>query len=207
MSNERDTQYRPARVSPPGSTVLDLLEEANITPEAFAAKHAYPLSALVKILCGEAPVGAREAALFATHLGGTCEFWLARERQYRGALAEKPVASDATREPEYEYVVQGHYGCHGWEELMAHETRAAASVACSNYDLNEPHVPHRVVKQRVVETEPATGTIVLDLVVGDLADGHAKLDYIINDGSLRDALSAWGLEVKQITVRDRHDRV
>lgn len=55
-----------------------------------------------------------------------------------------------SEEPKYEYIVQGDYQ-QGWEDLTAHETRAAAVAECNVYNTEEPELRHRVVR-RLEET-------------------------------------------------------
>ncbi len=45
-----------------------------------------------------------------------------------------------------EYVVQGHYGDHGWEDVDAHDNKADAEQSRLIYDQNEPQFAHRIRK-------------------------------------------------------------
>lgn len=47
-----------------------------------------------------------------------------------------------------EYIVQGLYGHHGWEDLTAENTLSEAHAQRRVYDANEP-APHRVITRRV----------------------------------------------------------
>ena len=55
--------------------------------------------------------------------------------------------------PGYEFIVQGHYGSHGWEDLTAHDNRLDAINERKVYDANESY-PHRVIARRVVRQNP-----------------------------------------------------
>ena len=58
------------------------------------------------------------------------------------------------RKYDYEYIVQGNYG-YGWDDLTAHDTRAAARAERKVYDANES-TPHRVIARRVLRQRVAS---------------------------------------------------
>lgn len=43
-----------------------------------------------------------------------------------------------------EYVIQGHYGPTGWEDLTAAEDSVEAVNLLLDYNVNEPGIPHRI---------------------------------------------------------------
>lgn len=47
----------------------------------------------------------------------------------------------------YLWIVQGHYGFHGWEDLTAAENRQEALGYLRDYRVNEPG-PHRLIQRR-----------------------------------------------------------
>lgn len=52
----------------------------------------------------------------------------------------------------YEYVVQGNYGVHGWEDLTAEDSLKEAHAQRRVYDANDP-APHRVITRRVLNKQ------------------------------------------------------
>ena len=48
----------------------------------------------------------------------------------------------------YLWIVQGHYGFHGWEDVTASETWQEARADLRSYRENEPQYPHRLIQRR-----------------------------------------------------------
>jgi len=88
MANELRTQYRPDYVSPPGATLLDILEERGMTQNELAKRMGRTPKLINEIVKGKAPI-TEETALQLEHaLGVPASFWNNRERAYRESLAE-----------------------------------------------------------------------------------------------------------------------
>lgn len=83
---ETKTQYLPHTVSPPGSTLLDLLEERQISQAELARRMGRPVKTVNEIARGKAAITPETALQLEVVLGASAEFWNARERDYRAFL-------------------------------------------------------------------------------------------------------------------------
>ena len=83
------TQFAPKWVSPPGDTILDRLEELGWTQSEFAQRTDYSKKHINRIVHGKAPISKEAAFRFERVLGGSANFWLSREAQYRVAVARQ----------------------------------------------------------------------------------------------------------------------
>lgn len=81
--------FQPDWVSPPGDTISDALAEQDLTQAEFAARTGFTRKHVNDLVRGRATITAETAIKLAAVLGGTSEFWLAREAQYRSALARR----------------------------------------------------------------------------------------------------------------------
>ena len=79
--------FEPDWASPPGDTILDLLEEFGWTQEEFARRICYSLEHTNRLISGDAPITEDAALRLSSVLGSNEEFWLKREAQYRDDLA------------------------------------------------------------------------------------------------------------------------
>ena len=80
-------QFAPKWVSPPGETILDLLEERGWPQTEFAERAGYTSKHVSLIINGKAPITEDTAFRLERVLGGTVGFWLSREARYREAVA------------------------------------------------------------------------------------------------------------------------
>ena len=55
----------------------------------------------------------------------------------------------------YLYIIQGHYGAYGWEDVATEETWKEARDRLKEYRENEKGIPHRTIRRR--ELNPARG--------------------------------------------------
>lgn len=78
--------FDPAWVSPPGDTVLDLLEERAWTSVVLAERLGVTPKYVSELLHGKATISAEMAEKLSLVLGSTAEFWLTREARYRSGL-------------------------------------------------------------------------------------------------------------------------
>jgi len=53
----------------------------------------------------------------------------------------------------YLWVIQGHYGVYGWEDLTAAESIKEARGYLRDYRQNEPQYPHRMIQRREANPE------------------------------------------------------
>lgn len=79
--------FAPEWVSPPGSTVADLLEERGWTQQALAQRSGFTTKHISLLINGKAPITEDTAVKLERVLGSTMRFWMTREAQYREALA------------------------------------------------------------------------------------------------------------------------
>lgn len=79
--------YRPDRVSAPGVTLLELLEERGMTQAELAERTGRPLKTINEIVKGKAAITPETAIQLERVFGVSAEFWSQREANYRGYLA------------------------------------------------------------------------------------------------------------------------
>ncbi|MBK1725061.1 helix-turn-helix domain-containing protein [Thiocystis violacea] len=83
---EQTQTFTPNWVSPPGDTIDDLLEERQWTQAELAERTGFTRKHVNDLIKGRIPISAETAARLDRVLGGSVEFWLTREAQYRAAL-------------------------------------------------------------------------------------------------------------------------
>ena len=79
---------------PPGDTILDILEEKNLTLEEFARRTGYTIKHVNRLVRGETAIMGNTALLLNRVLGGSAEFWLSREANYRKAKTRFEESQD-----------------------------------------------------------------------------------------------------------------
>jgi HTH-type transcriptional regulator / antitoxin HigA len=79
--------FAPDWVSPPGSTVADLIEERGWTQQELAQRLGFTTKHISLLINGKAPVTEEIAVKLERVLGSTMRFWMTREAQYCEALA------------------------------------------------------------------------------------------------------------------------
>lgn len=80
---ELSAPFDPDWVSPPGDTILDLIEERGWTQAELAKRLGYTEKHISLLVNGKAPLTDEAALRFERVLGSTAGFWLAREAKYR----------------------------------------------------------------------------------------------------------------------------
>lgn len=75
--------FSPDWVSPPGDTILDLLEERGWKQTELATRTGYTTKHISLLVNGKAPITDETAIKLERVIGGTARFWLTREAQYR----------------------------------------------------------------------------------------------------------------------------
>lgn len=83
------TAYQPTRVSPPGATLADMLEERELTQAEFAVRIGRPIKTVNEIIKGRASITAEIALQLEQALGTPAAFWISREARYREHLARR----------------------------------------------------------------------------------------------------------------------
>jgi HTH-type transcriptional regulator / antitoxin HigA len=89
--------WEPTEVSPPGETLLELIEERGIAQSELARRMGRPLNAINEIVLGVKEITEDTALELERVLGNPAHFWLARESRYREFLARQ---RDASRAPD-----------------------------------------------------------------------------------------------------------
>lgn len=89
---EPSAPFAPDWISPPGDTVLDLLEERGWTQAELATRLGYSAKHVNQMIRGKAPLTESTALRLERVLGGSPGFWLAREARYRGHCARLAAA-------------------------------------------------------------------------------------------------------------------
>jgi HTH-type transcriptional regulator / antitoxin HigA len=80
------TMEKPDWVSPPGHTILSILEERELSIEQFANQIGRSAAVAQRILDGSHTINVELARLLAINLGATENFWIAREHDYRASV-------------------------------------------------------------------------------------------------------------------------
>ena len=92
---KQNLSYTPAVVSPPGSTLAELIEERGIAQAELARRMSRPLNAVNEIVLGTKEITEDTALELERVLGTPAHFWLAREARYRESLARQRDAGRA----------------------------------------------------------------------------------------------------------------
>jgi plasmid maintenance system antidote protein VapI len=82
-----DRTFAPDWLSAPGGTMLDVMEERDLSSKELAALLGYSLDRTERLIAGKESITRDVAALLAEHLGGSENFWFSRERNYRNEVA------------------------------------------------------------------------------------------------------------------------
>ena len=89
MVRRTENQYAPDTVSPPGETLLDILEERDMSQAELARRMGRPHKTINEIIHGKAAITAETALQLERVLGTPANFWNNREQNYRAFLAEQ----------------------------------------------------------------------------------------------------------------------
>jgi len=86
---EHGATFSPDWVSPPGDTILDLLEERGWKQNEFAERIGFTTKHVSHLISGKSSLTEDAAIRLERVLGSTARFWMSREVQYREALAQE----------------------------------------------------------------------------------------------------------------------
>lgn len=89
---EPGSAFAPDWVSPPGDTILDLLEERGWTQQQLADRLGFSLKHVNQLTKGKVPLSEDAAIRLQNVLGAPVGFWLTREAQYRERAALQDTA-------------------------------------------------------------------------------------------------------------------
>ena len=107
--------YKPSRVSPPGDTLCDLLEEKGISQKLLGLRLGRSEKNLSQIVNGKAPITPDLALDLERVLGTPARFWLAREARYQEWLSRDSIPQP--EEADLEWARSFNYSMmasHGW---------------------------------------------------------------------------------------------
>jgi len=79
--------FAPDWVSPPGDTILDLIEERGWTQAELAERLGYSAKHVSQLVNGKASLTPDAAIRLTRVLGSSIDFWLVREAQYRARIS------------------------------------------------------------------------------------------------------------------------
>jgi addiction module HigA family antidote len=99
MTDPAKTEYAPRRVSPPGDTLAETIEELGMTQADLARRMGRPKKTINEIVRGKAAILPETAFQLENVLGVPAAFWLARETAYRTSLA-RSVRQSAVEAPD-----------------------------------------------------------------------------------------------------------
>lgn len=89
MNEQTKLLYRSDRVSAPGVTLLDLLEERGMPQSELAERMGRPIKTINEIIKGKTAITSETAIQLERVLGTPAEFWNQREANYRAHLARQ----------------------------------------------------------------------------------------------------------------------
>jgi addiction module HigA family antidote len=98
MTEKIANQYIPDEVSPPGETLQETLEMLGMSQAELAERTGRPKQAINEIVKGKKEITAQTALQLEQVLGIPASFWLAREQNYREALARHAQIVDLAEE-------------------------------------------------------------------------------------------------------------
>lgn len=84
MMGQNKQLYRPDKISAPGETLLDLLEEREMSQVELAKRMGRPLKTINEIVKGKTAITSETAIQLERALGAPAEFWNQREANYVG---------------------------------------------------------------------------------------------------------------------------
>jgi plasmid maintenance system antidote protein VapI len=87
------TDFVPRWASPPGDTIKDAIDEQRLDPRSLASALELPSDKFDAFLEGDIPLTIRLAERLVATIGGSIEFWMTRDGQYRADQSR--VAADA----------------------------------------------------------------------------------------------------------------
>jgi len=127
---ELSAAFAPDWVSPPGESILDLIEERGWTQTELARRLGYTEKHVSQLVNGKVPLSDDAALRLERVLGSSAAFWLARETQYREHLSRLVAA-------------RAHAGWVGWlDKLPLRELMKCGAIAKRRIDVK--HKPDLV---------------------------------------------------------------
>lgn len=88
--------FEPDWLSAPGGTILDVMEERDMSSRELAALLGFSVERTEKLIAGKEAITRLVATLLAERLGGSENFWLSREKNYREEIARLQISGDTS---------------------------------------------------------------------------------------------------------------
>jgi len=79
----KEKSFHPNWISSPGETIMDILEERNITADEFSKRMGQSIDDVNKLFKGQSPITMDVARQLESVLGSSFSFWIQRENQFR----------------------------------------------------------------------------------------------------------------------------
>jgi plasmid maintenance system antidote protein VapI len=87
-----EANFEPNWMSAPGATIAAILEQKRLTVAKFAELMGCSIDRADKLLNGRTAITRRVAECLASKIGGSAQFWISREEQYRSDIARLQVS-------------------------------------------------------------------------------------------------------------------
>ena len=110
---ELSAPFAPDWVSPPGESILDIAEERGWTQAELTKRLGYTEKHVSQLINGKASLSVDAALRLERVVGGTVDFWLAREANYQNRKAKLEAA-------------KRHAGWVSWLDAATRSTQAGA---------------------------------------------------------------------------------
>lgn len=91
--NRNTKQYMSDFITPPGETLLEMLEERSMSQAELAERTGRPKKTINEIIQGKTIITPDTSIQLERVLGVSSEFWINRESRYREYLAKKESGS------------------------------------------------------------------------------------------------------------------
>lgn len=101
-------------ISPPGTTIVDILDEQELSVEAFAARIGLTVPDAQNLLNGEIALTKTIAKELSEKLGASVDFWLARENDYRSLATSQHAKSISSTKDFLSAFPVGDMQKYGW---------------------------------------------------------------------------------------------
>jgi len=126
------TQYAPDVASPPGETLIDVLDDRHMTQAELAERTGRPLKTINEIVKGKAAITPQTAIQLERVLGIPAHFWLNREARYREHVAR--IQTDQELDDQADWLDElpvREMQRFGWIDQV--RTRRARVAACLSF--------------------------------------------------------------------------
>jgi len=90
-----ETAFQPNWVSPPGETIADVLRDRKVSVSAFSQRIGQTQEQTTELLLGRSKITLGLARRLVEVLGGSVEFWMARDFRYQQQLAKPGLIDNA----------------------------------------------------------------------------------------------------------------